>query len=110
MRATGRDERRGSNRDGVYAVLAELLNQRDDFRSTDPDGLLVTLVSRYCYERAGHANVSPANRMFYGLVNVHTSWKRGPKPSSQVYLPPDLKRFYELFKRKKRRTSIFDKR
>ena len=54
-----------------------------DFRSTDPNGLValalfllsrlsLSLSRRYCYERAVHANVSPANRMFYRLMHVHT--------------------------------------
>lgn len=57
----------------VYGQQIVVKSTRDDFRLTDPTGAVASaLVSRYCYERAVHANVSPANRMFYRLMHVHT--------------------------------------
>lgn len=54
----------------------ELINQRqaifDRPIRTVPPPLSLSLSRRYCYERAVHANVSPANRMFYRLMHVHT--------------------------------------
>lgn len=56
-----------------------MINQRQAiFDRPIPNGVssspaLSLFLSRsYCYERAVHANVSTANRMFYRLMHVHT--------------------------------------